>query len=78
MSDIVYNYRQALIHNSLDIQKNNTHIEFNSCCLCNKCNKINLAKINNIYTTEPSDLQLNYNTYFKYQSQKAKLNTHLI
>lgn len=81
MSDLYYNYRQHLINNTLSIQKQNTKNIIESCCYCNQCNYktidyVNTFKDNGIYTTEPSDLQQNYNAHFKKQSLASQLNTH--
>lgn len=78
-----YNYRQYLIANSKLIQQQATQKAMLSCCYCNQCNAKNVQHITNystsgIYTTEPSDLQQNYNAYIREQARKASLNTHRI
>lgn len=78
MSDLNYNYRQYLTHNALAIQKSNTLEQAITCCYCRECNNntrnnISKTNVNNLYMTEPSDLQQNYAAQFKQQSQKASL-----
>jgi hypothetical protein len=79
MSELNYNYRQNIIKNAEVLQKHNTINAVKYCCLCDQCshNKIifmNNYYTNNTFTTEPSDLQQNYNAYFENQKQKARLN----
>lgn len=87
MSNKTYNYRQYVINNALELQKQNTSKASRSCCYWDACLNNNLNYINNhtyvnnaesIYTTEPSDLQLNYENQFKKNALQAKLNTHIV
>lgn len=83
MSDLNYNYRQYIMHNTLKLQKNKTKNVVKACCYCNNCadktfNYLNYHTNNNIYTTEPSDLQQNYNSQFRASTLRAQLNTHKV
>lgn len=83
MSDLNYKYRQTIIHDAIKLQHNNIVNTVSSCCRCNGCayktiNYLNYNTNNNIYTTEPSDLQQTYNSQFKASALKADLNTHIV
>jgi len=82
MSDLNYQYRQYSITNACRLQKRNTEVSIEACCPCWDCKSpitqyINTYETNSFYTTEPSDLQQNYNTYFNKQAKMATLNSNL-
>lgn len=82
MTDLNYSYRQYIIHNANILQQNNTKRAAN-CCLCYKCsydilNNVYTRYNNNIYITEPSDLQQTYNNQFNKHVLKSQFHTHYI